>query len=284
MRPSDALIHKRLLLDTSRKRAQGQPDWTQSDIVGMLFNAETYYVSPEMTAVGTRAGQQIPRHILRSDDIPSNAGFLIWDGRPPTTFDFPDEQVVVRGACWDVSEFEENVLTPDDTDGHVEKGTAAKIYWLIQISEVSHLVPAPVHIHWALGREPVWTTAENDPEIPTSGDNLADFLLATWVLMGQTIARIAKVPAERHERKRARLAGLPDVITIVQLRRFSEHQEHDEENGIVPWSHRWLVGGHWRNQYHPSTGDHELQWISPYVKGPKHLPLIVKDKIKALVR
>ena len=54
--------------------------------------------------------------------------------------------------------------------------------------------------------------------------------------------------------------------------------------GSVSWSHRWLVNGHWRNQWLPSRAAHRLQWIAGYVKGPASKPLVVKDRVTAWVR
>lgn len=36
---------------------------------------------------------------------------------------------------------------------------------------------------------------------------------------------------------------------------------------------RWYVRGHWRNQWHPSTGTHEPQWIWAHIKGNPDAPL-----------
>jgi hypothetical protein len=35
------------------------------------------------------------------------------------------------------------------------------------------------------------------------------------------------------------------------------------------FSHRWLVSGHFRNQWYSSEQTHKVIWIAPHVKGPK---------------
>lgn len=80
-------------------------------------------------------------------------------------------------------------------------------------------------------------------------------------------------------------AKLGSEVVIVRLRRKSLDETSDGEPvGDVPWSHRWLVSGHWRNQWLPSRMAHRLQWIAGHVKGPQHKPLVVKDRVTAWVR
>lgn len=45
------------------------------------------------------------------------------------------------------------------------------------------------------------------------------------------------------------------------------------------WSHRWLVSGHWRNQWYPSEGVHRPIWIDAFVKGPSDAPLLVRPTV-----
>jgi hypothetical protein len=42
------------------------------------------------------------------------------------------------------------------------------------------------------------------------------------------------------------------------------------------------VRGHWRRPKGSALDAPKSEWVSPYVKGPAHLPLIVKDKIFSL--
>lgn len=50
------------------------------------------------------------------------------------------------------------------------------------------------------------------------------------------------------------------------------------------WNHRWIVRGHWRNQWYPSTQVHRPKYVPSYVKGPEDKPLIVHDKIFSVDR
>jgi hypothetical protein len=68
----------------------------------------------------------------------------------------------------------------------------------------------------------------------------------------------------------------------VTLRRIE--QRHDTGNKLVDWSHRWIVQGHWRNQWYARAGEHRPKWIDPYPKGPEDKPLVLKDKIYRWIR
>lgn len=40
------------------------------------------------------------------------------------------------------------------------------------------------------------------------------------------------------------------------------------------YRHHWLVRGHIRRQWHPSTKEHKLKWIPPYIKGDTDKPFL----------
>ena len=72
----------------------------------------------------------------------------------------------------------------------------------------------------------------------------------------------------------------PD-IRIVTLRRLSNHGTGAGEQHRKYDSCRWMVGAnfkHWRNQYHPSTGEHKWIHIPPFIKGPADKPLRMPTK------
>jgi hypothetical protein len=110
------------------------------------------------------------------------------------------------------------------------------------------------------------------PSSAKTGQEVHQQVQGIWRLLMQHIAVRNSVAPNRQERKRT--ARLPQHnITFVRLRRPESEREPGEPT-TVHWSHRWLVGGHWRNQWYPSLGMHRQIWISPYVKGPEELPLV----------
>lgn len=63
-------------------------------------------------------------------------------------------------------------------------------------------------------------------------------------------------------------------VTVIRLRRPRSHS--GEPTQTVDWSHRWIVNGHWRNQWFPSLNEHRQIWIGAHVKGPESKPLLVR--------
>lgn len=163
----------------------------------------------------------------------------------------------------------------------VGEGQEFFVYPLGRVSQTSLLVPMsddPDHMGWMQ-----WIVGD----IPSNDfHNFGGVLLATWTLMQQSLSVSQKIPGDRAERRRCSRANLPSDVVVVRLRRHSQDNDNAEAppEGAVAWSHRWLVNGHWRNQWLPSRAAHRLQWIAGYVKGPAKLPLIVKDRVTAWVR
>ena len=91
----------------------------------------------------------------------------------------------------------------------------------------------------------------------------------------------------RAERKRIERAveDLPPQMTeprFIRLRRALIKKQAEEQGQEVHWTHQWLVSGHWRDQWLPSSRDHRMTWIAPYVKGPPDLPL--KTPVRLVTR
>lgn len=103
-----------------------------------------------------------------------------------------------------------------------------------------------------------------------------------WALSAQRVGVHRAEAPSRPARRRAERAGIPPDVSVVDLRRpvgaaVTGGSSRD-------WSHRWLVGGHWRNQWLASTKTHRLTWINPYVKGPTDKPFVPKERVYRLVR
>jgi hypothetical protein len=114
-----------------------------------------------------------------------------------------------------------------------------------------------------------------------------------WTFFHLVAERIAVQHHEglpRAARRRTERAGMappePGTITVIKLRR--EYQPANYEPGYEPeeawYSHRFLVSGHWRNQWYPSIQIHQAKYIMGFVKGPEDAPLIIKDKVWSLER
>lgn len=146
--------------------------------------------------------------------------------------------------------------------------------------ERGHAVPHLTLLHMS----PVWFDADPlaDSDAATLPERAAvedwwTFLQVLMRLLTQTIAVRSQHQLERSSRRRGIRKGFePREVTVIKLRR-PRHQPTEAERE-VNWTHRWIVGGHWRDQWYPSLGLHRQVWINPYVKGPDDGPLVVKRR------
>lgn len=125
------------------------------------------------------------------------------------------------------------------------------------------------------------------PGIPyTSGSKILGNTLhkAFWALVQQRLVQTRdERPSRSFRRRIERSCNLGHShVKCVILRRTTSRPSDGETD--IEWSHRWLVSGHWRNQWLPSAETHRLQYIVPYVKGPEDKPLILKRTLNLVVR
>lgn len=83
--------------------------------------------------------------------------------------------------------------------------------------------------------------------------------------------RMARPARRRFERI---IGTEPEPVYVVTLRRPIPEADRFGTGGQREWYHRWLVRGHYRNQWYPSLRDHKLIWVPPYMKGPQDKPLL----------
>jgi hypothetical protein len=101
----------------------------------------------------------------------------------------------------------------------------------------------------------------------------------TFRLMQQQLATRSRYTPSRPARRDAKRHGFRDdgEVVVVRLRR-AKGESHGEAMGEAHYSHQFIVGGHWRAQNYPSEGVTRQIWISPYVKGPRDAPLIIRPR------
>lgn len=92
----------------------------------------------------------------------------------------------------------------------------------------------------------------------------------------QSLSERKQLAPPRFTKRRMQRAKIePGGITVVTLRKRKQH--HEGESNPVDWQNRWMVSGHWRNQWFPSLQSHRQIWINQYVKGPEDKPLVIKE-------
>lgn len=114
---------------------------------------------------------------------------------------------------------------------------------------------------------------------PTGAEWWWRIVQTTFRLMQQRIAVKHLNRPDKATRREAKKLKMPDDTQIVVVRLRREKGDQNEPTGeSANYSHRFIVGGHWRNQPYTSLGIWRQIWISPYVKGPADKPLIVRPK------
>jgi hypothetical protein len=234
------------------------------------------WVSAQMVDLLEVAAHQMPDQRLLLIDVPMSAGFALLERSIEVSDGY--ERAPVHAVAWCVSD----VITPSSRAGVV--------FYLY-----SRAMPLPRFALWEFGttiaesyERLLRKGVENTVGIKESFFEVLRLFAAFWHLIQQPIAHVSEERAPRQVHKRAERAGIEkkDSIRVVTLRRLRVEREDSEtgEKREIEWDHRWIVTGHWRNQFYRSLNTHRLIWINPYVKGPEDKPLVVGQKAYRWVR
>jgi hypothetical protein len=243
-----------------------------------LMKMDLFHVTEDMTKLCVAAAESLgPIETLGIADFPTRTGLIFWSG-DPVFVDHLEKYDEDREACavrWVMADDDRGMLVwwLEDRDG----GTIPK----------------------ALSRETVRQTnprlvefvSASIIEFGTAPDGPVDFpfrdrlLVATCLLMAQHISQTMTPHLPRADARADRRLNIePKPVTIIALRRVhNEGSDHIEGDGR-DYSHRWIVGGHWRNHWYPKREVHRPVWIAPYVKGPDDKPLVLKERVTSLMR
>lgn len=260
-----------------------------------LLSSPPIYVSEEMVDLIDQARPSFkPEPFLRDDLLLPQA--FVYFARPILISDRHGRTVNVQAICYapviaEEGEHAEHAKTLE--------GIALSFYSSLDVDEddataelraardyaTAHL-GAPYYDLQILHLVPLWFDVDPEGEevdVDTGGETgFAEWwslVQVTFRMMKEHVAEPRKHALDRHSRKRGARAGFdPRSVIVVKLRR-AKHDRETESERDVEWSHRWLVDGHWRNQWYPSLGVHRQRWIGTYVKGPDDKPLVVKRKV-----
>jgi len=257
-------------------------NWKQASALGkaieaiprMLWQADPIYVDHEMMPLVDAAVGSWKAEPLIETDILIPTGFLLLP-RPVYVTDIHQKSMSVRAFLWHPSVII-NEVTEEETSGIV-------LCLFSNMDDPDDYQPDEEIIRYlrhmrttklALCHIVGWPYGENTHQ-KGGANNGVEIVQCILRLMAQTIAVRSEAHAPRAIRKRIERANFPTKrITVVTLRRPEGERDPDAHRDVA-WTRRWIVDGHWRNQWHPSLGIHRQIWISPYVKGPTDLPLVV---------
>lgn len=247
---------------------------------------DLYYVNEDMVALARTAATSMPEFSINDEDLPSPAGFVVFES-PLDVYDEGRGEVQIVsaswGPCW---------------------GSHAKSLWVTwytcaaSVIEQAQMRGSVVHrqrvrlfIHTesilslegitacrASGGERM-SFGERDPHSQASW--LAT-LRTIWLLMGQSVGSVNDARFDRAASRRLARDGIPATrVRVITLRRAAGEGSGPSDR---EFHHRWIVRGHWRQQWIPSRSVHRPTWIAPHVKGPDGAPLLGGEKVYALKR
>jgi hypothetical protein len=267
--------------------------------------AELFYVTEEMTQLAVHAGRSMPNYTLDMEDLPAECGLLVWassigeaDGG-----EFPvvavswgrhGQGVWLSYYCDHGDGLDAEAFFPGDPARQAElrRQNRSRLAY-----EREQVVPFAKEAVWHLdlrdGKAPEDAVAaiEINAADPTAVDRVEPMLrtvLATWLLMGQTIAAEHREVPDRNARRRLMRTPTPAVdVRTVTLRRPVRDETGDGDlvsvGGRV-YTCQWVVRGHWRNQRYPSRNTTRPIWIAPHIAGPEGAPLKGGDRVGVLRR
>lgn len=239
-----------------------------------MLLADPIYVTDEMFTVAEAACEMFRPEALHESDLLTTNGFVLLP-RPFLTPDVHNKITAWRAFAWMPAQ----TIEGEHSGIHLATYTNRADHELDDYRDMLALVPPDQQADWSmLHAQPWWFGVEAPKNMEGAG---------WWVncqvlfrLMMQHIAIREERQAPRATRRRwqrewdKQPEGKERYVVVVKLRR--PKSKGDSEERDVQWQHRWLVSGHWRNQWFPSLNRHRQIWISPFIKGPEDKPLVVR--------
>ena len=269
---------------TYRNDARGAQVWIAENFAA----AEMYWVSPEMCDVLISLSPTIPDCLPQP---PVEAAFVVFAKSIPGTDAESGDSIFTSAFLWGQVEMY-----------GVGQCLSIETYAWRDLVVAYHSLPEKLQERWRElmptrlmptgGSE--WpyssmisnfTPLGDEPDTVMTNSMVEDRrLLATfWALCSQKIAiETRERPSRQVQRKAQREGRRLDEVRVINLREPTRTAA--SAGSDVEWSHRWIVGRHWRNQWYPSKGQHAPKLIEAYVKGPEDKPLKVRETVRALVR
>ena len=242
--------------------------------------ARPWYVSADMVTLLQAAYPTMPSQELLPTDVPTESGIVVFEKSLVVT-DHDSEACSIDVMAWSsgASFQDDRERTVITLDFYRDRNRSL-------LTPLEERLP----FRWIPAQETGWAVGETlTPEIGGNAGRVSHWrriTAALWALSQQTISVVTEQAAPRQLRRQlANRIGAPvSPINVVTLRRTRPDGPEPAQGGGVDWSHRWLVSGHWRNQWCPRSDSHRQTWIASYVKGPDDKPLVVKETAYRLIR
>jgi len=256
------------------------------------YRADSMYVSGDMQQIIQAAATDIPSDLeFHHHNLLCNSGFVVFH-EPMLGTDVNGDGIVAKGMLWNKA-----VVNVIAKDGSTKERAPVVFLWMMtdtwderdafnrfitnsetteKLRELhapppSRLVPGHLLIipfdYQYLAQWPKGDGA-------SMTEDFARFFVALNLVAQQNIAETAQIKTPRAIRRRWDLP--PEfMFTLITLRRKKLKLPDDHVPQPVEWSRRWVVRGHWRNQYYSKTDTHDWLYIHEFIKGPEDKPLVV---------
>lgn len=263
-----------LLPKAKRAKAKMSDVQVMHALIDLSLTGEVYYWAPELVETLSNTFESLPPTTLTADLLPSPYGFAVMDGAVPIP---PFRDVGGEVVNDDLLAFSWSTVE--------SKGRFAGAFIVYYTRPAPDLTPVPsptTIFFWPAGETTTKMEAEHQDraedrlELPRVRKRLA-IAADAWLFLRERVLVHSNRQPGRAGRRRLERANpeLPTEVKVVELRRREYVRRGESEPVDVEWTCRWIVQGHWRSQYYPSTGEHRPRWIRPYVKGPDDMPLRV---------
>ncbi len=261
-----------------------------------LLNGESYYWSSAMLDIIQEAARSIPTTwSLAREHLSSVSGFFYFS---------KEVKPGLKAISWNVATSNQDE-EPDPERGQItvihlpdeSQGMPPDFNAVLLMSFLSNPVsgrPLPTITSWYVGESlQDWKIAAAKRAIRINADPSSfdldyeslKLFAAMLSFLQQRIMVPTRVSVSRPAFKRiARTERMTEsVVNVIKLRSIIRHSTAGEGEP-VDWQCRWIVRGHWRDQWYPSLGKHQPIFISPFIKGPEDKPLKDAKKLFAVVR
>lgn len=254
-----------------------------------VIHGECYYWSREMLNVVQAAAESLPDSwSLMQSHIPSVSGFFYFNtplGKGEQAFG------------WSVLSVESNTpvaVLHTSTDGTMPDFNTVALTIFVKNPDPAFSRPLPCRTTISVGEslrdwklEAVRHAATINADVSEFSDYYENIRLFGTMLcfIQQRILVPSRWDVSRATRRRIEryYPQREPVINIVRLR-STIHRSPEGPNELVDWTCRWIVRGHWREQWYPSLKKHQPKWITLYIKGPEDKPLKDPRRLFAVVR
>lgn len=272
-----------------------------------LEGSALYLVSEDMGHVLREATATLPGYVHDWQDEPAPWGFVVFEAPMVAVATIVGQRTTpIRGLSWQPMWFrDESGPKSDDRFGTGWPGLAI-VQWVaatdiaedilkikgLEASERFMREQPPLlafacdgwPIGWAWDDERLNPHIDGDPNPQRWNSGV---LAAFFRIVGEEWADGGTVHPTRSEKRRAARAQqpVPGPVRVVTLRKaahFAGAAPIAREK--QPWTHQWIVHGHWRNQWYASEGRHAPKFIPEYVKGPAGAPLLERPTVNVLRR